>query len=119
MSAKSTTQQQRQQLRPRSPDRASPDAAGHPEPASLACNPCRKRKLRCSRELPACQHCRKIGIAPSDAQRMPQLILEAATTCVYETKRNKPGLKPGALENVHRRLGRLAQVPYLQARMRD
>jgi hypothetical protein len=29
----------------------------------------------------------------------------AATECVYEAKRNKPGLKPGALENVHRRLG--------------
>ena len=79
-------------------DRGSPG----PEPASLACNPCRKRKLRCSRELPACQHCRK-----------------AATACVYETKRNKPGLKPGALESVHRRLGTQAKMPYMQARRPD
>ena len=37
------------------------DGGGTTEPAALACNSCRKRKLRCSRELPACQHCRKTG----------------------------------------------------------
>lgn len=35
---------------------------------------------------------------------------------MYETKRNKPGLKPGALENVHRRLGRPATAPYPQSK---
>lgn len=29
--------------------------------AALACNCCRRRKLRCSREVPTCQHCRKTG----------------------------------------------------------
>ncbi|EEU43806.1 uncharacterized protein NECHADRAFT_11576, partial [Fusarium vanettenii 77-13-4] len=56
--------------------------------ASLACNCCRKRKLRCSRETPACEHCRKTGYE-----------------CVYESKRAKPGMKTGAVENIHRRLG--------------
>ncbi|KAL5362696.1 fungal-specific transcription factor domain-containing protein [Aspergillus floccosus] len=57
-----------------------------------ACNSCRKRKLRCSRELPTCQHCRK-----------------SASECFYETKRGKPGMKAGALESIHRRLDALEQ----------
>ncbi|KAJ4983062.1 transcriptional regulatory protein [Stagonosporopsis vannaccii] len=56
----------------------------------LACNGCRKAKLRCSRDRPNCLHCRKTGL-----------------DCVYETKRVKPGLKPGAVENLHRRLDEL------------
>ncbi|KAJ5414802.1 hypothetical protein N7509_001429 [Penicillium cosmopolitanum] len=55
---------------------------------SVACSNCRYRKLRCSRETPACQHCRKTG-----------------SDCVYEPKRSKPGIKLGAIENLHRRLG--------------
>ncbi|KAL2187951.1 hypothetical protein L209DRAFT_709126, partial [Thermothelomyces heterothallicus CBS 203.75] len=86
MSDKSISQRRRH-----SPGRNSLGDAGiadqdQTERASLSCNPCRKRKLRCSRERPSCQHCRKI-----------------AGQCVYENKRNKPGLKTGALENVHRR----------------
>ncbi|KAH7361319.1 fungal-specific transcription factor domain-containing protein [Pyrenochaeta sp. MPI-SDFR-AT-0127] len=53
----------------------------------LACNGCRKSKLRCSRDRPSCAHCRKTGL-----------------DCIYETKRIKPGLKAGAVENIHRRL---------------
>ena len=30
--------------------------------AALACNCCRRRKLRCSREVPTCQQCRKTGM---------------------------------------------------------
>ncbi|KAF1843220.1 uncharacterized protein K460DRAFT_418323 [Cucurbitaria berberidis CBS 394.84] len=59
-----------------------PDAAD-----GLACNGCRKAKLRCSRDRPYCLHCRK-----------------TALECVYETKRVKPGLKAGAVDNLHRRL---------------
>ncbi|KAL2016683.1 hypothetical protein VTK56DRAFT_3185 [Thermocarpiscus australiensis] len=88
MSEKSAAQQRRP-----SPRRDSPGSAGQAEPTSLSCNPCRKRKLRCSRELPSCHHCRKI-----------------ATECVYESKRNKPGLRSGALENVHRRLDALEDI---------
>ncbi|KAL2812260.1 fungal-specific transcription factor domain-containing protein [Aspergillus granulosus] len=73
-----------------------PDSSGSPDNAPRgpevghACNSCRKRKLRCSRELPACQHCRK-----------------SASECTYETKRAKPGMKAGALDNIHRRLDAL------------
>lgn len=71
-----------------------PDSSGSPENQARgpeighACNSCRRRKLRCSRELPACQHCRK-----------------TVSECHYETKRAKPGMKAGALDNIHRRLG--------------
>ncbi|EJT71403.1 hypothetical protein GGTG_10662 [Gaeumannomyces tritici R3-111a-1] len=73
----------------------SDEAAAQPEAAAaaslgLACNRCRKAKLRCSRERPACQHCRKGGLE-----------------CVYEAKRVKPGLKGGAVENIHKRLDAL------------
>ncbi|KAB8215549.1 fungal-specific transcription factor domain-containing protein [Aspergillus novoparasiticus] len=54
---------------------------------SVACSNCRNRKLRCSKETPACQHCRKTG-----------------SHCVYDPKRSKPGIKSGAIENIHRRL---------------
>ncbi|KAL4947711.1 fungal-specific transcription factor domain-containing protein [Aspergillus filifer] len=73
-----------------------PDSSGSPEnpprgtEAGRACNSCRRRKLRCSRELPACQHCRK-----------------TLSECYYETKRAKPGMKAGALDNIHRRLDAL------------
>ncbi|KAL4736518.1 hypothetical protein BDV11DRAFT_211145 [Aspergillus similis] len=73
-----------------------PDSSGSPDqtPRGLevghACNSCRRRKLRCSREVPACQHCRK-----------------SASECYYETKRAKPGMKAGALDNIHRRLDAL------------
>ncbi|KAL4811612.1 fungal-specific transcription factor domain-containing protein [Aspergillus spinulosporus] len=73
-----------------------PDSSGSPDQtprgpeAGHACNSCRRRKLRCSREVPACQHCRK-----------------SASECFYETKRAKPGMKAGALDNIHRRLDAL------------
>ncbi|KAH7002435.1 fungal-specific transcription factor domain-containing protein [Ilyonectria destructans] len=65
------------------------DISRTPE-GGLACNSCRRRKLRCSREAPSCQHCRKTG-----------------SECVYEAKRAKPGMKAGAIENLHRRLDTL------------
>ncbi|KAL4972306.1 hypothetical protein BDW66DRAFT_8029 [Aspergillus desertorum] len=71
-----------------------PDSSGSPDQTPRgpevghACNSCRRRKLRCSREMPACQHCRK-----------------SASECYYETRRAKPGMKAGALDNIHRRLG--------------
>lgn len=41
------------------PEEAEALAAG--AESVLACNCCRRRKLRCSRELPVCQQCRKTG----------------------------------------------------------
>ncbi|KAK2808450.1 hypothetical protein FQN50_004658 [Emmonsiellopsis sp. PD_5] len=52
-----------------------------------ACTSCRKRKLKCSRELPSCTHC-----------------LRLETSCVYDHKKNKPGIKTGAVESLSRRV---------------
>ncbi|KAH7070999.1 fungal-specific transcription factor domain-containing protein [Paraphoma chrysanthemicola] len=73
---------------------ASPQEPSAKDPTgvidSLACDSCRKSKLRCSRDRPNCLHCRKTGL-----------------DCIYQTKRVKPGLKAGAVENIHRRLDEL------------
>jgi hypothetical protein len=40
------------------------DCDGHDDSlteAPLSCSCCRRRKLRCSKELPTCQNCRKTG----------------------------------------------------------
>ncbi|RSM09904.1 hypothetical protein CEP52_003848 [Fusarium oligoseptatum] len=53
-----------------------------------SCSGCRKRKLKCSRQKPACSNCERLQ-----------------TTCVYEGRRVKPGLKSGAVEGLNQRLG--------------
>ncbi|KAM5366062.1 hypothetical protein ACJZ2D_010667 [Fusarium nematophilum] len=58
-----------------------------------SCHGCRRRKLKCSREQPSCAHC----------QRTNEL-------CVYDAKKNKPGLKTGAVEGLSRRLEALEQA---------
>ncbi|KAL2202118.1 hypothetical protein CC79DRAFT_169622 [Sarocladium strictum] len=68
---------------------AEPTASGADSQA-ISCNRCRRIKLRCSRDRPACSHCSK-----------------AAYDCVYEGARGKPGIKAGAVENIHRRLDHL------------
>ncbi|KAK1633802.1 hypothetical protein BDP81DRAFT_482866 [Colletotrichum phormii] len=79
-------------------DAGHDDSGGASEAAAaLACNCCRRRKLRCSREVPACQQCRKTG-----------------SDCVYESKRSKPGMKAGAIENLHRRLDALERTVHQQ-----
>ncbi|KAL6236491.1 hypothetical protein BDW75DRAFT_229421 [Aspergillus navahoensis] len=81
----------------------SPDQTSRGSEVGHACNSCRRRKLRCSREIPACQHCRK-----------------SASECYYETKRAKPGMKAGALDNIHRRLDALERsLERHQARLRS
>jgi len=37
------------------------------------------------------------------------LLMQIGLVCVYETKRVKPGLKAGAVENLHKRLGNSTQ----------
>ncbi|KAI3546675.1 hypothetical protein CABS01_06125 [Colletotrichum abscissum] len=79
-------------------DAGHDDSGGASEAAAaLACNCCRRRKLRCSREVPTCQQCRKTG-----------------SDCVYESKRSKPGMKAGAIENLHRRLDALERTVHQQ-----
>ncbi|KAH7159461.1 hypothetical protein B0J13DRAFT_108654 [Dactylonectria estremocensis] len=71
------------------------------EPVSDAglpsCESCRKRKLKCSRRKPVCSNCERLD-----------------TLCVYELKRNKPGLKSGAVEGLNRRLELVEQVLFNQ-----
>ena len=84
-----------------------------------ACTSCKKRKLRCSRETPACSHCLRlctwVMLQMNSSDRC------AALECLY-TPKQKPGLKTGALEGLTRRVGRrsytihpasLADIPQL------
>ncbi|XPS92565.1 hypothetical protein M3J09_001952 [Ascochyta lentis] len=66
-----------------------PSVVGEDQPA---CASCKKRKLRCSREQPVCSHC-----------------LRLSTECVYNPKQ-KPGLKPGAVEALTRRVAFLERI---------
>ncbi|KZL63105.1 fungal specific transcription factor [Colletotrichum incanum] len=52
-----------------------------------SCQGCRRRKLRCSRDQPICSHCKRLD-----------------SPCIYDLKKNKPGIKPGAVESLNRRV---------------
>ncbi|KAJ0426612.1 hypothetical protein BJY00DRAFT_298150 [Aspergillus carlsbadensis] len=58
-----------------------------------SCVGCKKRKLKCSRQKPACSTCERLG-----------------AQCIYETRRNKPGLKSGAVEHLNQRLEKVERV---------
>ncbi|VTT79043.1 unnamed protein product [Fusarium fujikuroi] len=64
-----------------------------PEAELPSCSGCRKRKLKCSRQRPACSNCERLG-AP----------------CVYENRRTKPGLKGGAVESLNQRLEKIEKA---------
>jgi hypothetical protein len=74
-----------------------------------SCEGCRRRKLKCSRQLPLCSNCEKYGTqlhqTPIHAGSPVANIDCVDTTCVYEQRRNKPGLKTGAVDALSRRLG--------------
>lgn len=62
------------------------------DPAGPACQVCRKKKARCSRETP-CSQCVKNGIP-----------------CVYDRDKGRPGMKAGAIERLTRRLDSLENM---------
>ncbi|KAM0420316.1 hypothetical protein ACHAPT_011858 [Fusarium lateritium] len=62
-----------------------------------SCGGCRKRKLKCSRQKPACSNCERLQ-----------------TTCVYEGRRAKPGLKSGAVEGLNQRLEKVERALFGQ-----
>ncbi|KAG5776112.1 hypothetical protein H9Q73_010217 [Fusarium xylarioides] len=64
-----------------------------PEAELPSCSGCRKRKLKCSRQRPACSNCERLG-AP----------------CIYENRRTKPGLKRGAVESLNQRLEKVEKA---------
>lgn len=57
-----------------------------------ACQPCRTRKSKCSRQMP-CSQCVKNEL-----------------TCVYDKEKNKPGMKAGAIDRINRRLDALENM---------
>ncbi|KAK7179404.1 hypothetical protein DPSP01_010401 [Paraphaeosphaeria sporulosa] len=57
-----------------------------------ACQPCRTRKSKCSRQMP-CSQCVKNEL-----------------TCVYDKEKNKPGMKVGAIDRINRRLDALENM---------
>jgi hypothetical protein len=75
-----------------------------------ACVSCKQRKLRCSRETPSCSHCLRLCECSVVWRHVASLICAIASECVYQPK-NKPGLKPGAVEALTRRVGMAALLP--------
>lgn len=63
-----------------------------PEDDIPACQSCRKKKARCSREQP-CSQCERFGVA-----------------CVYDDRRLKPGLRAGAVDQLYRRIDTLENM---------
>ncbi|KAL2814519.1 fungal-specific transcription factor domain-containing protein [Aspergillus cavernicola] len=57
-----------------------------------ACQSCRRKKARCSREQP-CSQCVRFG-----------------TTCIYDDKKLKPGLRAGVVDNLSRRIETLENM---------
>lgn len=57
-----------------------------------ACQSCRKRKARCSRQQP-CRQCQRLNVE-----------------CLYDEKRQKPGMRSGAIESLNQRLTALEQM---------
>ncbi|KAI8652544.1 Zn(2)-C6 fungal-type domain-containing protein [Fusarium keratoplasticum] len=64
-----------------------------------SCQGCRRRKLRCSRDKPTCNHCQRLD-----------------SPCVYDAKKNKPGMKPGVIESLSRRVEALENTVYDSSR---
>ncbi|KAI8676045.1 Fungal-trans domain-containing protein [Fusarium keratoplasticum] len=59
----------------------TPSPANTTESEIPSCHGCRRRKLKCSREQPSCANCQRSN-----------------EPCVYDAKKNKPGVKVGAVE---------------------
>ena len=77
---------------PMDPAEANETPGALPEPTTdtdtPSCQGCRRRKLKCSREQPVCSHCKRLE-----------------SPCVYDLKKNKPGVKAGAVGSLSRRVG--------------
>lgn len=57
-----------------------------------ACQACRRKKAKCSRETP-CSHCIKNGL-----------------TCLYDKEKGKPGMRAGAIDRLTQRLDNLENM---------
>lgn len=63
------------------------DTSTTEQSAETSCLGCRRRKLKCSRDLPSCTHCQRLDVS-----------------CAYDTKKAKPGLRSGAIEALSQRI---------------
>jgi hypothetical protein len=73
-------------------DQTGSNGAKRDEGARPACQPCRKKKAKCSRQTP-CSQCVKNGLS-----------------CIYDKEKGKPGMKAGAIDRIHRRLDALENM---------
>jgi hypothetical protein len=73
-------------------NQAGSHGAKRDEGAGPACQPCRKKKAKCSRQMP-CSQCVKNGLS-----------------CMYDKEKGKPGMKAGAIDCLHRRLDTLENM---------
>lgn len=73
-------------------DQAGSRCAKRDEGARPACQPCRRKKAKCSRQTP-CSQCVKNGLS-----------------CIYDKEKGKPGMKAGAIDRIHRRLDALENM---------
>lgn len=70
-----------------------------------ACQSCRNRKLKCSRETPSCSQCSRLGeLYLWQIWQSPNTF--AGCPCAYDRKRQRPGLRSGAIDSLNRRIGR-------------
>ncbi|KAH9210023.1 fungal-specific transcription factor domain-containing protein [Leptodontidium sp. 2 PMI_412] len=67
-------------------------SAGAEEDSNPACQSCRRRKLKCPRQIPSCSQCIRLEV-----------------DCVYTSTR-KPGMKSGAIEALNKRLQILEDI---------
>ncbi|KAI6775244.1 hypothetical protein HG530_002002 [Fusarium avenaceum] len=67
-----------------------------------SCQGCRRRKLRCSRDKPVCNHCERLD-----------------SPCVYDLRKNKPGIKTGVIEGLNRRVEALESTVYNNVQPQD
>jgi hypothetical protein len=73
-------------------DQAVSHGGKREEGAGPACQPCRRKKAKCSRQMP-CSQCVKNGLS-----------------CMYDKEKGKPGMKAGAIDRLHRRIDALENM---------
>ncbi|KAF7591065.1 hypothetical protein BBP40_002025 [Aspergillus hancockii] len=87
-----STQDQRPQQQQQQQQQQSEQDSSKQDEDIPACQSCRKKKARCSREQP-CSQCVRFGV-----------------TCVYDDRRLKPGLRAGAVDQLYRRIETLENM---------
>lgn len=76
-----------------------------------ACQSCRKRKAKCTRQQP-CSHCLHMSACGPYWHATCSYSSNTVTDieCVYDGKKGKPGMRTGAIESLNSRLATLEQM---------